>query len=298
MGRIWEEIVRIFRLDTSEPHYWKGHIVLLLLLCEIFFLISPDNARVETYNGSDFWFALIHYIIPYGTFPVSLVLMIWFGRDVVKAIRGIPTFGGMGGMDFMDKGGLQGGGGAGGGIGGGGGNIGFPPMGGMGFNWLAFARMIIEGLVIGFLLFKLLPQLTYFLLDVVMDGDVYIIEPLDANENMFHLHTSFLQNMAIAFCAGAYEELIFRKWLFEFLLKIAPRYITKTYFHLSGVIIVSSLIYAFSHYLYPVGDTLSTYSLMFRVFFGVIMCLVMHNRNLGVAAWTNAWYQLFYFAGA
>lgn len=274
MGRIWEEIVRIFRLDTSEPHYWKGHIVLLLLLCEIFFLFS-HNSRVETYNGSDFWFAIIHYIIPYGTLPVSLVLMIWFGRDVVRAVGGGSDFGG-----------------------GGGGGMGMPPMGGDGFNWLAFVRMILEGLVIGFLLFKLLPQLTFFLLDVVMDGDVYIIDPLDSNVNMYELHTNFFQNMAIAFCAGAYEELIFRKWLFEFLTKIAPKYITKTYFHLSGAIIVSSLIYAFSHYLYPVGDTLSTYSLMFRIFFGVLMCLIMYNRNLGVAAWTNAWYQLFYFAGA
>lgn len=277
MGRIWAEIVRIFRLDTSEPQYWKGHIVLLLILCEIFFLFS-SNPKVETYNGSDFWFALIHYIVPYGTLPVSLVIIVWLGRDVVRALSGGPLFPG---NDFMEDRGVA-----------------LPPMGGGGgFHWLAFVRMILEGLVIGFLLFKLLPQLTFFLLDVVMDGDVYIINPLDANENMYDLHTNFFQNMAIAFCAGAYEELIFRKWLFEFLLKIAPRYIKQTYFHLAGAIIVSALIYAFSHYLYPVGDTVSTYSLMFRVFFGVLMCLVMYNRNLGVAAWTNAWYQLFYFAG-
>lgn len=277
MGRIWAEIVRIFRLDTSEPHYWKGHIVLLLILCEAFFLLSK-TPRVETYNGSDFWFAIIHFIIPYGTLPVSLVIIVWLGRDVVRALRGIPN---LSTNDFMAQGGMS-----------------LPPMGMDGFNYLAFVRMILEGLVFGFLLFKLLPLLTFFLLDVVMGGEVYIPGSLDSNENMYDFHTNVFQNMAIAFCAGAYEELIFRKWLFEFLVNIAPRYIKQTYFHLTGAIIVSAMIYAFSHYLYPVGDTLSTYSLMYRVFFGVIMCLVMYNRNFGIAAWTNAWYQLLYFAGA
>ncbi len=279
MGRIWAEIVRIFRLDTSEPFYWRGHIVLLLILCEIFFLISK-NPRVETYNGSDFWFSIIHYLIPYGTLPVSLVIIVWIGRHVLKTIRGESDFSI---EDMMSQGG------------------GRPPLpmgGGGGPDWLAFVRIILEGLVLGFLLFKLLPLLTFFLLDVVMDGDVYIIDPLDSNDNMFGLHTNILQNIAIALCAGAYEELIFRKWLFDFLLKIAPRYLKRTSFHLAGTFIVSSLIYAFSHYLYPAGDTLSTYSMMYRFFFGLLMCLIMYNRNLGVAAWTNAWYQLLYFAGA
>jgi len=275
MLRLWAEIVRIFRLDTTAPVYWRGHIVLLLILCEVFFLLSR-NPNVQTYNGSDIWFALIYYVIPYGTLPVSLFLIVWIGRHVFNSLRGGGDFGA---ADFMAQG-----------------NIPLPPSGG-GIIWLAFVRMILEGLVMGFVLFKLLPQIVFFLLNLVMD-DIYIVSPLDANDNMFGLHTNFVQNMAIAFWAGAYEELLFRKWLFEFLQKIAPRYMKRTSFHLPAVFIVTSLIYAMSHFLYPVGDTLATYSLTYRFFFGILMCFIAYYRNLGAAAWTNAWYQLLYFAGA
>ena len=192
MLRIWEEVQRIFQLDTSQPFYWRAHLVFLLLVFEGILLFSRTHG-IEIYNGADFWFSLVYKIIPYGTLPFSLVLIIYFGWLIAKDWLAI----GGGGLndDMLLAGKLP------------------MPMAPFRPNWAAWARIILEGVFIGALLFKLLPQITFFLSSFLLDGNVFIPTSLDANAAMSHYHTNFAQNLAIALGAGVYEELLFRKWL-------------------------------------------------------------------------------------
>jgi hypothetical protein len=274
MLRVWEQVLRIFQLDTSKPFYWRAHVVLLLILCELMLLFFRTRG-IEVYNGADFWFSLLYKLIPYGTLPFSLVLIIYFGWLVLKDVTSI---GGGGFDDDMLKAGQL-------------------PMPFAPFrpDWAAFTRIILEGVFLGALLFKLLPQLTFFLADFLLDGDVFMPTSLDANPAMAAYHTNIFQSIAIALGAGVYEELLFRKWLFEWLLRQAPKYLKQAWLHQAAAAVACSLVYALSHYLYPYGDNFSLYSLMHRFFFSLLMCFIFLRRNLGTAAWTNAFYQVFYF---
>ena len=274
-----DELKNLFYEDTSHPAYWRMHAIFLLVMYELL-LLPSQTARVAIFNGADFWFALTHKFIPWGTLIISIPLIIYYLIPLRQEWLGIKSK-----EDQALDASLFG--------------AGKPPMPKMPFSsefsiW-AWSRILLEGLLFGLALFIFLKYIIFSFASWILDGDVFIPLALDANPAMASLHTNVMQNIALAFGTAFYEELIFRKGLFEWLQDKAPDYLRSPITQQIAATFLCALIFALSHYLYPFGDNFSTYSILYRFFFGVILCFIYAGRGFAVVAWTNASYQLLYF---
>ncbi len=276
---MFDQLRDLFYEDSSHPAYWRIHLLFLLVTYELL-LLPSQTARVAIFNGADFWFALSHRFLPFGTLLISGILFFvyflplrrdWLGQknrdeqelDAQLFATGKPP---MPKIPFSSE-----------------------------FSLWACIRVLLEGLFFALTLFIFLKYIIFNMASWILDGDVFIPRALDDNPAMAGIHTNWGQNIALALGTAVYEELIFRKGLFEWLQDRADRFVRLPVLQLIASAVVCALVYALSHYLYPFGDNFSTYSILFRFFFGLILCYIYAARGLAVAAWTNAIYQLFYF---
>jgi membrane protease YdiL (CAAX protease family) len=183
-------------------------------------------------------------------------------------------------------------------------------------KWFYVGIMAIEGLTYGTGIYLLLQVVVWMFL-LIPFSELPIYKPLDASPSLIHHLTNPLQDTALAFGAGFYEEVIFRYLLFWGLLRLAGKFKPFQSMkarearvpHLPGVIphydfrdgaflaavSTGSVIYAFSHYVYYFGDLFSLYSFFYRFFFGLIMYFIFVRRNLSVAMLAHVVHDFWYF---
>ena len=277
---LWDEIKKIFQADTKHQFYWMFHAVCLLALYELILFFSKTPG-VAVYNGSEVWFAFFHKYFPGGTLAPSLVIILfyilflytdWSGIKNHQDKKNEEKLKAKKGPDFEP-----------------------PPKNPFRPNWWALIRLAVEGLFFGALIFIFLRFITFNYTGKLMDGDFYIPVPIDANPALAKFHTNAWQNLALALGAGFYDEFLFRKSLLAFLLKKAAKYSKIEFLQKAGAVVLGALIFTLSHYLYPFGDSFSTYTVIYRFLFGVILSIIYLNKGFAVAAWTHASHDLFYF---
>ena len=302
-----------YEKSVRERSVQLGHLGLVLFIYE-FLLLFSYNPNVLAYNGVDAWFKYFQVALPRGTLIISVVLILlwayfiycdWIGewdffevqkiRKDIKKNRGnkkykIPT------KQAFKK------------------NV----------NWHHFAYIFIEGFVYGSLIFVFLKFIIQGLGDII-DPNLTMPLSLDSSIALRDYHTNIFQDFALAFGAGFYEEIIFRWLLFWALAYLANKFnflkilkvesqdavigksriyqkskiqIPKVKFKDSSfwtVVMVASLIYTLSHYLYPFGDVFSIYTILYRLFFGLIMFFIFAKRSAATAVWSHTIYDLWYF---
>lgn len=296
-----QELKNAFSVNTTHASYWRGHAIVMLLVYELLMLLSR-NPRVEVYNGAKAWFVLAYYLFsPYGTLAVSLTLIIALGIPVWKDWKGIKTkkdrlkdkeaearykpIAELTGKKFQAPAKHP-----------------FKPDG------PAFSRLIFEGLLLGVALYILLRWLAWTLSADNTAAIVSSPSSLDANAALRPVHSNFFQNVALAIGGGIYDELIYRKWIFGWLISlkvpqvitsqvvgtVSVRYAENKDLHNFVAAFLCSLLYALSHYLYPYGDSFEVYSAVYRFLFGMAMSYLFLWRGLAVTAWAHATHDLLY----
>lgn len=114
------------------------------------------------------------------------------------------------------------------------------------------------------------------------------------NQGTIQIREDRIHDLIINLGSGVYEELVFRLFLIA-LLVVALRKLFKanevmTY---SGAIIISSVVFAFYHYLDFFSEPFATHSFVFRFFAGVLFSLIFIFRGYGIAAYTHSLYNIF-----
>ncbi|WNJ19724.1 type II CAAX prenyl endopeptidase Rce1 family protein [Pontibacter sp. G13] len=295
LGKAWEAY------DDSASHrfFTYSQVVIMLVLFELFLWMAQTEHLYE-YTGEKVWM-LVSLIFPARTTWFSLGIIGFGLYYCITDWMGIKNFAEKKAdreKAAKDK------------------KFKPAPKGAYRPNWYYLLFQLFEGLIYGSLMFALLKWGVWiFMLIATPDPDIPI--PLDASISMQDIHSNPIQDLALAFGGGFYEELIFRGFLFwwlvyagkkikflkDFDIDVEPVRFLKTY-QIAGswkdgkvltVILTGCLIYSLSHYLFPWGDTLSWYSFLHRFFFGLIMYAIFVNRKFPVAAWTHAVYMTWYF---
>ena len=296
------KLLRDYRRETGHRFYIYLHTALLLLAYEVLIRLSM-NPHAREYNGVDIWFPLAESLIPYGTLIISLAIIIhrysflrmdWLGiKDAQELTRDKNEKKKRGGdwkpkdkAKFKNK-----------------------------VKWDAFGYIILEGFIYGSLIYALLPLLLKLFLGIVYP-DYVIPVSLDANPTLWNYHTNFVQDLALAFGGGIYDEIIFRQLLIVILLALfgwwkkgkdpinavgivigvnRKKFVDRGKQAKTFAIVVGAILYALSHFILPTGDPFSVYGMLHRFCFGLIMYYIFTNYRLHVAAWTHVFFNLWYF---
>ncbi len=283
--------------------YSQGAIILIIYEVLLGFFRNP---HVMPYNGVDLWFKLFNSIFQYGTATFSVMILIylgyhlyldWFGKKTPRQAReerrALRAFKGKVPKDFM-----------------------IPAKKPYRPNWYYFGFQYVEGFVYGTLIYLLLQVILYLLL-IMPENGFAVPKALDSAPSMLWFHTNPMQDLALAFGAGFYEELLFRYLLFWGLLVAAGKFKIFGRFKANGkpvdslpgvipaydpkngafvtTIIYTSLFYSASHYFYYFGDVFNVYSFIYRFVFGLLMYYIFTRRHLGIVMWTHVVHDAWYF---
>lgn len=94
--------------------------------------------------------------------------------------------------------------------------------------------------------------------------------------------------------SGIYEECFFRLLLVTGLVLFLNNVTSqRRYVSYSIAIIVSSLIFAYSHHLSVFNEPLNYPALLFRFFAGIVFAFLFIFRGYGIAAYTHSFYNIF-----
>jgi len=286
--------------ETQHRFMVYSYAFLILLIYEV--LMGFSRTPLATaYEGVDLWFKLFNSVFQYGTRFISLLIMGYLGywlvmdwtgwktprerREEMKMLRVMK--------DFLPR-----------------------PKPSYRPNWYYFGFQAVEGFAYGTAIYLLL-QVVVWLALLMPFSELPIPKPLDASPTMIHYMTNPIQDLALAFGAGFYEEVLFRWLLLWGLLVLAGRFPrfqalqtdAMPVGHLPGMIpaynlkdkgfraaiSVGAVLYALSHYVYYFGDTFSLYSFFYRFFFGLLMYYIFARRHIGIAMWTHTVHDVWYF---
>lgn len=121
--------------------------------------------------------------------------------------------------------------------------------------------------------------------------------------SMTMFDSNFWVNVMLSFGAGIHEEFFFRLVLIQALLFVGS-FILKTNsknpilnWNSAIALVLSSLIFAYFHYVGEYGDTFAWGSFIFRWVSGLYLAIIYLTRGFGVSAWTHAFYDLFLMTG-
>lgn len=298
--KAWEA----YKQGTSQRIFQYGALTIFLIIYFVLMLFAR-TPEVAAYNGIDMWYWLVDQVPFGGTLIVSLSLILWMGEQVVKDKMGIKTSGERREdkeKKKKDK------------------NFKPKPKSPVGINPYYAGYMVLEGIVYGSLIFALLPDALSFVFHLFGDSTT-MPKPFDAIASLWAYHSNGAQDIALAFGAGVYEELIFRALLFMVIIYVAknhsktlkflkqfnlkedsmkpfPLRVPKVDFKDKAVImlyVLGAAIYAASHFFLPFGDRLSLFGFLYRMFFGLILSYIFVRRGPAMAAWTHVVYDLLYF---
>jgi hypothetical protein len=109
------------------------------------------------------------------------------------------------------------------------------------------------------------------------------------------LDSQSLVTQIVSSCgAGLHEELVFRMGLFHCGGYLLDRRMHPKLAWISVGVLTSAL-FAFVHYIGPLGDKFSLASFAFRFFIGLALAAIYRFRGFAIAAWTHTLYDVLYF---
>lgn len=295
-----EKASEAYHLETSHRFMVYSYALLILLFYELLLGISR-TPHVTEYEGTDLWFKVLDSFFQYGTRTFSVLIagylgywlyMDWFGRKTPKQLRMERKL-----MKIEEK---------------------FKPRPRPPYrpNWYYFGFQAVEGFAYGTLIYLLLKVIVWLIL-LIPYSDLPIPKAMDASPSMIHHFTNPIQDVALAFGAGFYEELLFRYLLFWGLLNLAgtnkrfsmmksegysvphlPGSVPKYNLRDSGFVmsmVIGSMLYSWSHYLFYFGDVFSLYSFFYRFLFGLIMYYIFVRRHISIAMLAHVVHDFWYF---
>ncbi|MEM6262199.1 MAG: CPBP family glutamic-type intramembrane protease [Bacteroidota bacterium] len=291
-----KEIREVFGKSAGHPFYWMTHACLLLLLYQVLMVLFGTN-KVLVYNGYKVWFAFAYKFFPYGTLPISIVLFLVIGSQAFFYWRnkGIPPkkikkrSKDIWWRDWPD-------------------NLAKKYLkpdtaldsetlkSAFEVDWWVFVRIIFQGLIWGAVFYLLLPFLNLYVVSSFLDEDFFQPRPFDVNRTLQKFLTNPLQNFALALGAGFFDELIFRKYLNNFLIERGKKYIKNNALRIFIALFVGAAVYALCHYFAPYGNIFTVYSMFYRFFFALFISWLYLEHGFAIAAWCHVWHDLFYFA--
>lgn len=297
---------------SDHKGYFFLHVIIILVLYELLIQVFA-SPHVEAYNQSDIWFYYPNLFFPRGTFLISLTIVIGYGWLLYIEMAGIKTkderakdskakkefekfpYNEPLGRSFESKKKKK-----------------FSP------NWRYLLVAVGHGFLLAAIFYTLLRFFAFFFA-VIVGGTDYIPSPIDSSPFMRAYHTNVLQDIALALGAGFYEEMIFRKWLFDVMGGWVKPYLKEDYFvvdigkwktsflkmgkkahqNLQAVIpaLLAAFLYALVHELLG-AEPLSLYTFVYRVLFGLAMTYVLIKHKFATLAWTHVWYDLLFFMGS
>ncbi len=283
-----EKVIKKYRKDTNNRVYLYLHTVFVLVVYELLLVLSY-NPRVVMYNGVDIWFQAAQILLPGGTFIISLMIILYRGFFLTLDIKGIKDKREVKEMKKEKK--------------------------SFKINWSLVSLMVFEGFLWGSLIYIFLPPTSPAIIKFLF-GNYALPTPIDANDTLWNYHTNVLQDLALAFGSGFYDEILFRERLSSVLLPFFKKRAktTKTSVQIPlikknitlltvkdnqkvnyGVMITGALIFSISHYLLPYSDPFNLYGIVYRMLFGIILYLIYKRFRFPVAMWTHIFYDLWYF---
>ena len=301
IGQFFED----YAYGISHRFFNQFNSLILLVVFEVGLAFSRDPQLVN-YNAVDTWFIIPVKYIQLGTLPFSILLIAYFGGNIVFDWLGIKTPGEIrsdgkerkrreqeGRRDWKPA-----------------------PKGAFRPNLWYQLFIVAEGFVWGGLIYVLLQWGVFFLLKFLF-GDFSIPPSIDAVGTLKHYLSNPLQDMSLAFGAGFYEEFVFRGLLFMGLVSLAGRVkfmqkLKSDMMPVEGVflkipaynpksnafvnlLMIGLIIYVLSHYIVPFGDIPNVFTIVYRAFFGYAMYRIFASRGFSIVIWTHAWYDFLYF---
>ncbi len=298
--KAWEA----YHKATQERVIQYGGIVLMLSVYALLMTFAR-TPTVMAYNGVDMWYWLVEQVPFGGTLLMSFFLIAWLGNPVVCDIRGVKTIAERR-ADIESKKKDK--------------NFAAKDKKPYKLNPYYLGIALTEGFLYGSLMFAVLPEFLTMLFNGLGENGS-LPKPFDSLSSVWVYHSNVVQDIALAFGAGVYEELIFRGLFFMLIFRLAkaygkkspflkqfdlpqdqlkpfpikiPKYNKKSNSYLL-LIFLSTVIYASSHVIMPFGDHLSLFSFLYRMFFGGLMYAIFVWRGPVMAAWTHVVYDLLYF---
>lgn len=295
--------------NSGHIGYYYVHIIFLVFFYELFLLIS-SSPNVSTYNSSDIWFYYPQTYIPLGTLLISITVIIVHASGLYVEMSGIKTKAekakDISAKKEFDK---------------------FPynkPLGrkhktgdkkAFKPEWRYAVVAVGYGFVFAALIFIILRFIAFFLAMGIGGAD-FMPAQLDSSPFLRDYHTNIIQDIALALGAGFYDEMIFRKLLFENLSGWLRSYLKADYFVFdvgsykasfmkmgkttySGMqqlvpAMIGAIIYALVHEIFG-SDPMSLYTFTYRFLFGLVMTYIFIKHKFATTAWTHVWYDTFYF---
>ncbi|GEM_PF-2382985 len=294
---------------SNHKGYYYIHVIFLLFVYELLLMIF-STPHVENYNSGDIWFYFPQSYLPLGTLLISITILIRHAWGLYIEMSGIKTEEEKA-KDSKSKKEFEA----------------FPYNKALDRKFKADDKKkfkpewkyLLVAVAYGFLfaagLFILLRFLAFFLA-VSMGGTEFMPMQIDAAPFMRDYHTNVFQDIALALGAGFYDEIIFRKLLFENLCEWLKSYIKDNYFvfevgsrktsfmkmgkhthkSMQQIVpaVIGAIIYALVHEVFG-SDPMSLYTFVYRFLFGLVMTYILVKRKFATAAWTHVWYDIFYF---
>ncbi len=299
-----EKAWQAYQKDTGSRVFQYGSVSLFLAVYAVLILFAR-TPQVMAYNGVDIWFWLVDQIPLGGTVIASLLLISYLAIPAWQDWKGIKTAKEIKEDKEKAKKDKK-----------------FKPKEKKPFSVNGYYALFmwLEGLLYGSVIYALLPEVLRWFFEALGDNPALPVQ-YDAIRSLWSYNSNMAQDVALAFGAGVYEEILFRSLLFMLIIYVAKTY-GKKYRYLKQfdlkedqlrpfplripkydkkspgyrwLIILGCVIYASSHFILPYADQLSQFGFIYRLFFGLLMYLIFVKRNPAVAMWTHIVYDLLYF---
>lgn len=294
--KAWDE----YRSKTSQSRVYQYGGLCIFLLIHVVLLSLGRTPNLHVYNGVDMWFYLVEWLPLGGTVVVSMMLITWMGYFVYMDLTGQKTPAERK-KDPADKHKIK-------------------PKAAFKVNPYYIGYMLLEGFLYGSLIYATLPAFVRLLLSS-LEIPIELPAQFDAADSLWTMNSNIAQDIALAFGAGVYEELLFRALLFMIVIYSARQFGKKYRFlgqfnlseepmkpfplripkydrknnRLFLLYLLGAVIAASTHFLLPFSDHLSAYGFVYRVFFALMMYVIFAGRGPVTAAWTHIVYDLIYF---
>lgn len=108
-----------------------------------------------------------------------------------------------------------------------------------------------------------------------------------------HFNQSRINSLVLNIGAGIYEEFVFRFLLITGILWILKRAVANKFIIYAGSLLLSSLLFAFFHYLEPFSEPFQVNSFLFRFIAGSVFSIIFIFRGYGIAAYSHSFYNIF-----
>ena len=111
--------------------------------------------------------------------------------------------------------------------------------------------------------------------------------------SIFSISNVLVENIYLSIGAGLWEELLFRYIAISGMLFILSKITySSSIFSYILIIIISSTLFSYYHFLGPAGDIFDLSIFIYRFIAGILLSIIFIFRGLGIAVYTHTFYDL------